>query len=85
MKQNESLSLYFLIYAVVEITITIVAANLLTRGIDIMVLAIVLQLGGQIGITIEGLKNERYNTYRLYMGAVIPFILLSLMIWYNTF
>lgn len=85
MENKEKLSIYFYIYAGVEILLTFIGANLLTRGINIILLIIVFQILGQVAITIEGHKNDRYDAYRLYLGAVVPFIMLSMMLWLNTF
>lgn len=85
MDKRDKLSIYFYIYAVIEIFLTFLGANFLTRGYNIMLLIILIQFLGQVLITYEGVISQRYNTYRLFLGAVVPFIMLSIMMWYNTF
>lgn len=83
--ENEKLDIYFYGYAIFEIVIALVGAYLVTKGINLTALVIWLQIAGQVFITYEGKKNQRYDTYRIYMGFVVPFIMVSIMLWYNTF
>jgi hypothetical protein len=83
--ENEKLDIYFYIYAAVEILLAFVGAYLITKGINLMVWVLWIHVGGHVYIVMQGKKNNRYETYRLYMGFVVPFMLLSFMLWYNTF
>jgi hypothetical protein len=83
--ENEKLSNYFYAYAIGEIGLTVIGMFLLTRGINILIIIMLLQLLGQYLIYYEGIRSKRYGTYRIYMGIVVPFIFLSFMMWYNTF
>ena len=85
MEQNEKLDIYFYSYAGFEIFLAIIGAWLITKGTNIMVLILWLHIGAQVFITYEGKKKNKYDTYRMYMGFVVPFFMLSVMLWYNTF
>lgn len=85
MNENDSLSIYFYIYAALELILTFLAAYLLKNSVNVVFLIFVIQLLLQGAITFEGKKSERYPTYRMYMGGVVPFIMVTFMLWYNTF
>ena len=85
MEENQKLSKYFYIYAAFELLTTWLGAWLLTKGVHLIVFILVLQILGHIGIVYEGIKSKRYQTYRLFFGLVLPFIMLTFMLWYNTF
>jgi len=83
--QNDKLDLYFYAYAAFEILLSFFGAWLITKGTNIMVVILLLHIIGQLAITYEGMRHDKYDTYRMYMGFVVPFAMLSAMLWYNTF
>lgn len=85
MIDNEKLDIYFYAYALYEVLLTWLGSWLLTKGISIIFIVLVLQIIGHIYIILNGIRLKKYETYRLYFGLVLPFIMLSFMLWYNTF